>query len=81
MNSTLAHARRAAHGFGPAAGRGGAAVPRRRDRVAQFGASDPAGLRGKVVIAGFWTYTCINWLRSFPTSAPGPGNTRPTGWW
>lgn len=25
-----------------------------------------AGLRGKVVIVDFWTYTCINWLRSVP---------------
>ena len=24
------------------------------------------GLRGKVVLAGFWTYTCINWLRQLP---------------
>ena len=26
----------------------------------------PAGLRGKVVMADFCTYTCINWLRSLP---------------
>ncbi len=26
----------------------------------------PAGLRGKVVLVNFWTYTCINWLRTFP---------------
>jgi hypothetical protein len=26
----------------------------------------PAGLRGKVVLFDFWTYTCINWLRSLP---------------
>jgi thiol-disulfide isomerase/thioredoxin len=25
-----------------------------------------AGLRGKVVLIQFWTYTCINWLRSLP---------------
>jgi thiol-disulfide isomerase/thioredoxin len=25
-----------------------------------------AGLRGKVVVVQFWTYTCINWLRSLP---------------
>jgi thiol-disulfide isomerase/thioredoxin len=24
----------------------------------------PAGLRGKVVLVDFWTYTCINWLRT-----------------
>lgn len=26
----------------------------------------PASLRGKVVLVNFWTYTCINWLRSLP---------------
>jgi thiol-disulfide isomerase/thioredoxin len=26
----------------------------------------PAGLRGKVAVVGFWTYTCINWLRQLP---------------
>ena len=26
----------------------------------------PAGLRGKVVLVDFWTFTCINWLRTFP---------------
>jgi thiol-disulfide isomerase/thioredoxin len=26
----------------------------------------PAGLRGTVVVADFWTYTCINWLRTLP---------------
>lgn len=26
----------------------------------------PGGLRGKVVLVGFWTYTCINWLRTLP---------------
>jgi thiol-disulfide isomerase/thioredoxin len=25
-----------------------------------------AGLRGKVVVIDFWTYTCINWRRSLP---------------
>jgi len=25
-----------------------------------------AGLRGKVVVIDFWTYTCINWLRPLP---------------
>ena len=27
---------------------------------------DPEGLRGKVVVANFCTYTCINWLRTLP---------------
>ena len=26
----------------------------------------PAGLRGRVVVVQFWTYTCINWLRTHP---------------
>src|SRR5215510_11304273 len=25
-----------------------------------------AGLAGKVVLVDFWTYTCINWLRTLP---------------
>ena len=24
----------------------------------------PGGLRGKVVVVQFWTYTCVNWLRT-----------------
>jgi thiol-disulfide isomerase/thioredoxin len=26
----------------------------------------PAGLRGRVVLVDFWTYTCVNWLRTLP---------------
>ena len=26
----------------------------------------PEGLRGRVVLVDFWTYTCINWLRTAP---------------
>ena len=26
----------------------------------------PAGLRRKVVLVDFWTYTCVNWLRTLP---------------
>ena len=26
----------------------------------------PSALRGKVVLIDFWTYTCINWLRTLP---------------
>ena len=26
----------------------------------------PEALRGKVVLVDFWTYTCINWLRTLP---------------
>ena len=40
-----------------------------------------ADLQGKVVLVDFWTYTCINWLRTLPTSAPGPRNTGTRVWW
>ena len=26
----------------------------------------PEGLRGRVVLVDFWTYTCVNWLRTAP---------------
>ena len=26
----------------------------------------PNNLLGKVVVVDFWTYTCINWLRTLP---------------
>src|SRR5262249_7637793 len=26
----------------------------------------PEDLRGKVVLVNFWTFTCVNWLRTFP---------------
>src|SRR5262245_13837626 len=26
----------------------------------------PAALAGKIVLVDFWTYTCINWLRTLP---------------
>ncbi|MGO4593977.1 redoxin domain-containing protein [Leifsonia sp. 2TAF2] len=26
----------------------------------------PEGLRGRVVLVAFWTYTCVNWLRTAP---------------
>jgi len=32
-------------------------------------------LKGKVVLVDFWTYSCINCLRSIPMCAPGPRNT------
>ena len=31
-----------------------------------------AGLRGKVVLVDFWTYSCVNWLRTLPVR-PGVG--------
>lgn len=39
------------------------------DRAVGWLGSPPlpsAGLRGRVVLAGFWTYTCVNWLRTAP---------------
>jgi hypothetical protein len=39
-----------------------------------------AGLRGSVVLVDFWTYTCINWLRTLPC-APGPRATTTRVWW
>src|SRR5262245_5385040 len=26
----------------------------------------PSDLRGKAVVVQFWTYTCVNWLRTLP---------------
>ena len=40
--------------------------PRSCDRVAQLAAPDRGQLIGKVVVVNFWTYTCINWLRTLP---------------
>ncbi len=34
--------------------------------MAQLAAAVRGGLRGKVVLVEFWTYTCINWLRTLP---------------
>ena len=34
--------------------------------MAEHTALTTAGLRGKVVLVQFWTYTCINWLRTLP---------------
>jgi hypothetical protein len=39
------------------------------DSAAQWLNSEPLtaeGLRGKVVLVQFWTYTCINWIRTLP---------------
>ena len=32
----------------------------------------PEGLRGRVVLVDFWTYTCINWLRTLPYARAWP---------
>lgn len=52
-----------------------AALPKHEGRLPSFDgvttwinspALTPAGLRGKVVVVDFWTYSCINWRRSLP---------------
>ncbi len=41
----------------------------------------PQQLRGKVVLIDFWTYSCINCLRSLPYIRAWAKNTRIMGWW
>jgi thiol-disulfide isomerase/thioredoxin len=39
------------------------------DRATVWLNSDPLtarGLRGRVVLIDFWTYSCVNWLRTLP---------------
>ena len=38
-----------------------------------------AGLRGRVVLIDFWTYTCINCIRTLPYVRPGTSATRAAG--
>ena len=38
-------------------------------------------LKGKVVVIDFWTYSCINCLRSLPYVKAGTNITARTGWW
>ncbi|SFK79091.1 thioredoxin family protein [Geodermatophilus ruber] len=39
----------------------------------------PEGLRGRVVLVDFWTYTCINWLRTLPHVRAWAGRYRDQG--
>src|SRR5512144_564261 len=39
-----------------------------------------AGLRGKVVLVDFWTYTCIYWRRSLPYVRAWAEKYRDQGW-
>ena len=39
----------------------------------------PEGLRGRVVLVDFWTYTCVNWLRTLPYLRAWPTSTERRG--
>ena len=56
------------HGFASDQGadRGKLASLERADAWLNSRPLTPASLRGKVVLVEFWTYTCINWLRTLP---------------
>jgi thiol-disulfide isomerase/thioredoxin len=56
------------HGLPPGQGPGQAALAS-LERADEWHNSSPltsADLHGKVVLVDFWTYTCINWLRTLP---------------
>ena len=67
---TLAKDRNVLQPISPEAGRAsGTGELRSLGRATEWLNSPPlteAGLRGKVVLVEFWTYTCINWLRVQP---------------
>jgi thiol-disulfide isomerase/thioredoxin len=56
------------HGFptGPIAGQSELASLERADEWLNSPPLTASALRGKVVLIDFWTYTCINWLRTLP---------------
>jgi hypothetical protein len=56
------------HGLaaGPAANQSGIASLERADAWLNSPPLTASALRGKVVLIDFWTYTCINWLRTQP---------------
>ena len=73
--ATIAAAR---YGLERAAGTGGDELASLQTATAWLN-SQPltaAGLRGKVVLVSFWTYTCINWLRTQPDHAAVPRGER-----
>ena len=51
---------------GPAANQSGLASLERADEWLNSPPLTASALRGKVVLVDFWTYTCINWLRTLP---------------
>jgi len=56
------------HGLanGPVANQSGLASLERADEWLNSPPLTASALRGKVVLVDFWTYTCINWLRTLP---------------
>jgi thiol-disulfide isomerase/thioredoxin len=56
------------HGFptGPIGGQTELASLERANEWLNSPPLTPSALRGKVVLIDFWTYTCINWLRTLP---------------
>ena len=56
------------HGLptGPGAGRSDLASLERANAWLNSPPLTASALRGKVVLIDFWTYTCINWLRTLP---------------
>src|SRR4029079_7993909 len=56
------------HGFptGPPASQSELASLERADEWLNSPPLTAPALRGKVVLVDFWTYTCINWLRTWP---------------
>jgi thiol-disulfide isomerase/thioredoxin len=53
-------------GSGPIANQSGLASVERADEWLNSPPLTAQALRGKVVLVHFWTYTCINWLRTQP---------------
>ena len=51
-------------GSGPSADQSGLASLGRADAWLNSPPLSASGLRGKVILVHFWTYTCINWLRT-----------------
>ena len=65
---------------GRAARRGRVPGPRRRDRAGSTpDRSRRAGLRGRVVVVQFCTFSCINWLRTVPYVKAWAGKYRDAG--
>jgi len=50
----------------PVAGESGLASLERANEWINSPPLRASALRGKVVLVDFWTYTCINWLRTLP---------------